>query len=111
VSDPPVSRQHLLTGMSDARIDRIEVHRVRLTPGQQTGPHHHIGGVVGSVVDGRIDFEIEGKPPVTLEPGSVFYEPPGATIRRFNNLSATDEAVFLAYYPLSGAQPLITFDQ
>jgi hypothetical protein len=40
-------------------------------------------------------------------PGSVFHEPPQTLIRRFGNLSATSEATFIAFHPLSGEQPLI----
>ncbi len=103
-----VVRVHLLTGLFDAHIDRIEVHRVTLQPTQQTGRHAHPGGVVGYVVDGDILFEIDGQPATRLHNGSVFYEPPGVVIARFDNTSDTATATFIAFYPLTDDQALIS---
>lgn len=102
-----IAREHLLTGEFDAHIDRIEAHRITLQPAQQAGRHSHPGGVVGYVVDGDILFEIEGQPMTSLHKGSVFYEPPGAVIARFDNASDTAPATFIAFYPLTGDQALI----
>lgn len=107
-----VAREHLLTGAFGPLVERIEVYRVTLQPGQKVGRHFHPGGVVGYVVDGEIAFEIEEEPPVTvLRQGSVFYEPPDATISRFHNVSETATATFVALYPLTGDQALITHAQ
>jgi quercetin dioxygenase-like cupin family protein len=107
-----VVREHLLTGAFGPLVDRIEVYRVTLQPGQKAGRHFHPGGVVGYVVDGEIALELEEEPPVTiLRQGSVFYEPPDATITRFDNVSATATATFIACYPLTGDQTLITYAQ
>jgi|SRR5450755_2659804 quercetin dioxygenase-like cupin family protein len=103
-----VIRAHLLTGLFDAHIDRIEVHSITLQPTQQAGRHTHPGGVVGYVVDGDILFEIDGQPATRLHNGSVFYEPPGAVITRFDNASDTVTATFIAFYPLIGDQALIS---
>lgn len=103
-----VARVHLQTGAFDAHIDRIEAHRIELQPAQKTGRHSHPGGVVGYVVEGDITFEIDGYPATTLRRGSTFYEPPGATIVRFDNASNTGAATFIAFYPLTGDQPLIS---
>lgn len=103
-----ITREHLLTGTIEAHVERIEAHRVTLQPGQKAGRHVHPGGVVGYVEDGEIAFEIEGQPTTVLHRGSAFYEPPGATITRFDNLSDTVLATFVAFYPLTGDQPLIS---
>ncbi len=102
-----IAREHLLPGAFDAHIDRVEAHRIALWPAQQTGRPTHPGGVVGYVVDGDITFEIDGRPAATLRRGDAFYEPPGATIARFDNASDSAEATFIAFYPLSGDQALI----
>lgn len=104
-----IMREFLLSGTFDAHIDRIEAHRIELPPAQKAGRHYHPGGVVGYVLDGEIAFEIAGQPVALLRSGHVFYEPPGATITRFDNVSDADPAVFVAFYPLSGDQPLISF--
>ncbi len=103
-----IARVHLLTGLFDAHIDRVEVYRITLQPTQQTGRHSHPGGVVGYVVDGDILFEIDGQPATRLHKGSVFYEPPGVVIARFDNATNTATATFIAFYPLTGDQALIS---
>jgi quercetin dioxygenase-like cupin family protein len=104
-----ISRQHLLTAEVMGHLDRVEAHQVRLSPGQQLGCHVHPGGVFGCVVDGGISLQIEGQPASEFRAGSVFYEPPGARIGRVDNLSSSEPATFVAYYPLTGDQPLIEF--
>jgi quercetin dioxygenase-like cupin family protein len=80
---------------------------VELPPGQPAGPHSHPGHVVGYVEAGLIAFERDGQPVRELRPGDVFFEPAGETIHRFDNLSASEPATFIACYLLSGDQPLI----
>lgn len=104
-----VQRDHLLTAAVGRRVDRIEAHRVRLGPGQRADPHAHAGGVVGYVTEGRIIYQRCGEAAQELRAGSAFYEPPGAAVSRFDNLSDTEPATFVAYYLLTGDQPLITF--
>ncbi len=103
----PGARQHLLTGHVAAHVDRMEGHRVQLRPGQQTGLHVHPGGVAGYVTDGEIAFQLEEGPAEVLRRGSVFLEPPGVPVHRFDNLSASEPAAFIAFYLLTGDQPLI----
>ena len=102
-----IMREHLLTAALGTHVERIEAHRITLEPTQQTGRHVHPGGVVGYVVDGTIAFEIAGYPAMTLEPGTVFFEPAGVVITRFDNTSDTAPATFIAFYPLKGDQVLI----
>jgi len=80
---------------------------VQLPPGQPAGPHFHPGPVTGYVESGLIAFEPDGQPARELRPGDVFVEPAGETIHRFDNLSDTQPATFIAFYLLTGDQPLI----
>ena len=105
-----VARRHLLTGDLTgraARVDRAEIYQVTLPPGQAAGRHTHPGGVAGDVLGGRIAFEMDGYPARALRAGDAFFEPAGATIRRFGNLSASQPASFIACYLLTGDEPLI----
>lgn len=104
-----LTREHLLTGAFESPIIRIEAHRVILRPGQKAGRHFHPGGVMGYVLDGEIAFEIAGQPATLLRCDSAFYEPPGVTILQFDNTSDTATATFVAFYPLTGDQPLISW--
>lgn len=103
-----VAREHLLSVDFNARIDHIEAHRVTLQPGQKSGSHVHAGGVVGYVLDGEVLFATQGQNQRTLGPGDAFFEPPGVPIAHFDNASETAAAIFIAFYPLAGAQGLIS---
>ncbi|QGV77530.1 cupin domain-containing protein [Streptomyces ficellus] len=105
-----VSRDHLVTGDLAARAapaERMEMHRVTLPPGTVAGRHTHPGGVAGYVTEGRVVFELEGRPACELGAGSAFFEPPGATVLRFDNASDSLPATFVAWYPLAGDEPLL----
>jgi quercetin dioxygenase-like cupin family protein len=105
-----IAREHLLTwdlAGRMGRIDRMEMHQVTLPPGQAAGRHTHPGGAAGYVTRGRIAFQQDGHPVQELHAGSAFSEPAGATILRFDNASATNQASFIVCYLLTGDQPLI----
>jgi quercetin dioxygenase-like cupin family protein len=100
-------RTRLLAHPVDTAPDRLEAYRVELPPGQPAGRHLHPGPVTGYVESGVIAFERDGEPVRELGSGDVFFEPAGETIRRFDNLSDREPAIFVAFYLLSGDQPLI----
>lgn len=102
-----VGRERLVAGEVADGVERVELWRVTLPPGQVAGRHTHAGGVTGCVLTGEIVFELAGQPARRLEAGSAFFEPPGATVLRFDNVSDSRPATFLACYPLAGDQPLI----
>jgi quercetin dioxygenase-like cupin family protein len=100
-----VQRHDLLTaalGNSQA-VDRVEIKRIELAPGQSTGPHRHPCPVVGHILSGAIQFQIEGRPAKTLHAGDAFFEPANLRIRSFDNASPREPATFVAYY-LLGAE-------
>jgi quercetin dioxygenase-like cupin family protein len=102
-----IRRTTLLSHPLHAAPDRVEGYRVELPPGRSAGRHSHPGPVTGYVEGGLIAFEPDGQPARQLGPGDVFFEPAGETIHRFDNLSDTEPATFIAFYLLNGDQPLI----
>lgn len=100
-----VQRHDLLTAaLGNGRVvDRVEIKRIELAPGQSTGPHRHPCPVVGHILAGSIRFQIEGRPAKTLRAGDAFFEPANLRIRSFDNSSAREPATFVAYY-LLGAE-------
>lgn len=102
-----ISREHLVTGDRTGTIERVELYRVTLPPGQVAGRHTHPGGVAGYVTDGTVVFELDGQPPRELRAGDAFFEPAGATVHRFDNTSTEEPATFVACYLLTGDEPLI----
>jgi quercetin dioxygenase-like cupin family protein len=97
-----IVRHDLLTAaLGNGRsVDRVEIKRIDLSPGQPTGPHRHPCPVVGHVVSGTILFQIEGRPAKALRAGDAFFEPANARIRHFDNPSPQEPASFVAFYLL-----------
>lgn len=103
-------RSDLLIATLDAApvVDRAQLTRIELGPGQAAGPHHHPCDVVGVVLSGRIRFEVDGREAAVLEEGDAFFEPRDTHVLHFDNASDDQPAVFLACYLLSpGATDVI----
>jgi quercetin dioxygenase-like cupin family protein len=106
----PISRESLLSAelASAPSVERVEVARVELAPGQPAGRHFHPCDVVGYVVSGSIHFEIAGGAGTMLGPGDAFHEPANQEIAHFDNASSEQSATFVACYLLPpGEQRLI----
>lgn len=52
--------------------------RATFAPGDSTPPHHHPGTLVGYVLSGEYEFQLEGQPLQRLAAGDRFYEAPGS---------------------------------
>jgi len=102
-----VHRKELLNLAIRKTITAIDVREITFSPGQITGRHKHPCPVVGYIVEGAAEMEVEGKLRQALSAGSAFYEPADAVIARFDNASATEPMKFVAYYLLEGEQALI----
>lgn len=48
-------------------------------PGDATPPHRHPGVLVGYVLAGELEFQLEGQPLQRLTAGDRFFEPPHAS--------------------------------
>ena len=104
-----VGRQQLLSAaFGDRNINRVDVRRITLAPGQKGGRHLHPGPVVGYIASGTAVCQVEGEPAELLPVGSAFYEPAGRTIAEFGNASDVTPLTFIAFYLLDGEQELIT---
>jgi quercetin dioxygenase-like cupin family protein len=103
------------------RTDRIDLQRhdlsvpgreviqtiVELGPGVTSSRHTHPGEEVVYVLDGApLEYELEGKPPVTLKPGDVLFIPAG-TIHSAKNVGNRRGAE-LATYIVRKGEPLLT---
>jgi len=101
-----ISRHDLLTAaLGNGRmVDRVEIKRIELAPGQATGPHRHPCPVVGYIVSGTIRFQIEGRPSKKLQAGDAFFEPVDTRIPSFDNASPREPATFVACYLLAAEE-------
>ena len=80
--------------------------RVDLAPGVAFGNHTHPGEEIIYVLEGALEYQIEGKPPVTLKAGDVLFIPAG-TIHAAKNVGSVD-GVELATYIVEKGRPLLT---
>jgi len=81
--------------------------RVDFDPGAAFGRHTHPGEEIIYVLEGSLEYQIEGMPPVTLEAGDVFFVPAG-TVHAARNVGSTNAAE-LATYVVEKNKPLVTF--
>ena len=81
--------------------------RVDLDPGVAFPAHKHPGEEIIYVLAGTFEYEVEGKPPVTLKAGGVLFIPAG-TAHAARNVGK-DKASELATYILEKGQPLTVF--
>jgi quercetin dioxygenase-like cupin family protein len=83
--------------------------RVDLAPGVAFGKHTHPGEEIIYVLEGALEYEIEGKPPVTLKAGDVLFIPAGAvhSARNVGNVTGSE----LATYIVEKGKPLLTLEK
>jgi quercetin dioxygenase-like cupin family protein len=63
--------------------------RVDFAPGVAFPPHSHPGEEIAYVIEGLLEYRLEGEPPVTLEAGEVLFIPAGTSTRRGTSAAAT----------------------
>jgi quercetin dioxygenase-like cupin family protein len=79
--------------------------RVELDPGVAFGKHWHPGEEIIYVLEGSLEYQVEGKAPVTLKAGDVFFIPAG-TIHAAKNVGS-GRGVELATYVVEKGKPLV----
>jgi quercetin dioxygenase-like cupin family protein len=79
--------------------------RVELAPGVAFPKHSHPGEEIIYVLEGSLEYEVEGKPPVTLKAGDVLFIPAG-TIHSAKNVGSGNGAE-LATYIVDKGKPLV----
>ena len=100
VTRTDLQRQDLSVGGREA----VQV-RVDLAPGVAFGRHRHPGEEIIYVLEGSLQYEIDGKAPVPLKAGDVLFIPAG-TIHAARNVG-TDNAAELATYVVEKGKPLL----
>ena len=80
--------------------------RVDIDPGVAFGRHTHPGEEIIYVLDGSLEYDIDGKPPMTLKAGDVLFIPAG-TIHAAKNVGSVT-ASELATYIVEKGKPLLT---
>ena len=79
--------------------------RVELAPGVTFPRHSHPGEEIIYVLEGSLEYQVDGKPPVTLRAGEVLLIPAG-TIHAAKNAGSVNGAE-LATYIVEKGKPLL----
>lgn len=82
-------------------LSNIVVERIVIPEGGKADYHLHPCPVFGYVVSGNLLFQIDGQASQYMKAGDVFYEPKNQPIAHFDNASATNELILIAYYLLT----------
>jgi quercetin dioxygenase-like cupin family protein len=79
--------------------------RVELAPGVPFPKHRHPGEEIIYVLEGALQYQVEGRPPVTLKAGEVLLIPAGAihTVTNVGSSTGTE----LATYVVEKGKPLV----
>jgi quercetin dioxygenase-like cupin family protein len=80
--------------------------RVDIAPGAAFPKHTHPGEEIIYVLEGTLEYEVEGKPPVALKAGDVLFIPAG-TVHAARNVGSVNAAE-LATYVVEKGKPLLT---
>ena len=79
--------------------------RVDIGPGEVAPRHRHPGEEIIYVLEGTLEYEVDGKPPVTLKAGDVLFIPYG-TVHSARNPGSVNAAE-LATYVVEKGKPLL----
>ena len=106
---PGVTRTDLLR--HDLGVPGREVVQVRVdfAPGVAFPPHSHPGEEIAYVIEGLLEYRLEGRPPVTLKAGEALFIPAG-TIHTAKNVGSGNAAE-LATYIVKKGKPLVVLGQ
>jgi quercetin dioxygenase-like cupin family protein len=80
--------------------------RVDFDPGYVSPSHTHFGEEIIYVLEGTLEYQIEGQPARTVKPGDVLFVPAGA-VHSAKNVG-TGNGAELATYVVEKGKPLIT---
>ena len=80
--------------------------RIEFEPGAAFGRHTHPGEELIYVLEGALQYQVDGKPPVTLKAGEVLFIPAG-TVHAAQNVG-TVKASELATYIVEKNKPILT---
>lgn len=79
--------------------------RVDFAPGVKAPRHSHPGEEVAFVLEGTLEYQIDGQPPVTLTAGQTLFIPAGA-VHSAHNVHG-GESKELATYIVDKSKPLV----
>ena len=83
--------------------------RIDFNPGVAFAKHSHPGEEIIYVIEGLLEYQVEGKPPVTLKAGEVLFIPAGV-IHAAKNVGKGNGAE-LATYVVEKGKPIVKLQE
>lgn len=102
---PGIKRTELQRHDLSAQGREVVQSRIDFDPGTAFGKHTHPGEEIIYVLEGLLEYQVEGKQPVTLKAGNVLFIPAG-TIHAARNVGKV-KAAELATYVVEKGKPLV----
>ena len=103
-----LSREDLLLAALDHEtVSKVDIKKIVIPKAMAAGKHLHPCPVVGYILSGEVLFQVEGEEKKILNPGDAFYEPKNKTILHFDNASADEPLVFIAFYLKESGEEMI----
>lgn len=102
---PEIGRTELTHRDLGDSVREVIQTRVDFAPGAAFPKHSHPGAEVAYVLEGSLEYEFDGKPPVTLKAGASLFIPAG-TIHSAKNVGSGN-ASELATYVVEKGKPLV----
>jgi quercetin dioxygenase-like cupin family protein len=105
VQPPGIKRTDLMRNDLSAPGREVIQVLVEFAPGVAFPNHSHPGEELVYVVEGSLEYTLEGRPPVTLNAGDVLFIPAG-TAHAVRNVGSVKAAELATYLVIKG-QPLL----
>ena len=102
---PGISRTDLLRNDLSASGHEVIQVRVDFRPGAFAPRHRHPGEEIVYVLSGSLEYQLDGRPPVTVRAGEVLFIPDGA-VHAVRNVGG-DSGSELATYVVRKGEPLL----
>ncbi len=99
-------KEHLVRDLVGDSSKEIRLLTVTYPPGGKSPPHRHNAQVFVYVLEGVVNMQVEGSPPVTLHTGETFYEGPKDIHVVSANASQTLPARILVFMVKDKHQPI-----
>ena len=104
-AQPGIKRTELQRNDLSAPGREVVQVRVDIGPGMAFPRHSHPGEEIVFAIEGLMEYQLDGKPPVSLKAGEVLFIPAG-TIHAVKNVGSTNAAE-LATYIVEKGKPLL----
>ncbi|MBY3274651.1 cupin domain-containing protein [Rhizobium laguerreae] len=104
-AEQPLQRTDLLKSDIDAPGHEVVQVRVDFAPGVLAPSHSHPGEEIAFVIEGTLEYQLEGRQPVTLKAGQSLFIPTGVAHSAKN--VGSGKASELATYIVRKGEPLV----